>query len=249
MNLRVVLPELPTTGWRRHLITAAWWAAALSLAGIVFVAAFFGALRSEMRSTQVTVPDLVGLDFAGATDVAMPLELNLTVVDERNDPGAPSGQILVQDPPAGTRVKSGRKVRLIVSLGGKVLEVPDVVGQASREVEHLLQRGGLIAGDAVRVPNRAGEGTVLAQVPRALTPAVPNTRVHRLVSSGPSAPVWVMPELERPLGAFLQRVGGHGERVLPVLDEDAEDPSVTASFRASHEKVEDLIETLQESNF
>ena len=41
-------------------------------------------------------------------------------------------------------------------------------------------------GDEARVHDRdAGAGTVIAQVPPASTPAVPSTRVHRLVSDGP----------------------------------------------------------------
>lgn len=214
MSVRLVLPrvpDLPTAGWRRHLITAIWWGAALTLAGIVFTGAFFVALRSEMQSTQVTIPELVGKDFMSASAEVEPLGLNLTVVDERNDPGAPSGQILVQDPPAGTRVKSGRKVRLVLSLGGRVLEVPAVVGQAAREVDHILRREGLLAGDEVRVPSRSAEGTVLAQVPTPATPAVPNSRVHRLVSDGPRDPVWVMPDLRgrhsAPVSGWLEARG------------------------------------------
>ncbi len=36
---------------------------------------------------------------------------------------------------------------------------------------------------------------MLAQVPPATTPAVANTRVHRLISDGPPIRTWVMPDL------------------------------------------------------
>ena len=47
-------------------------------------------------------------------------------------------------------------------------------------------------GEEVRA---TASGAVLAQVPPAKTPAVPNTRVHRLVSDGPPVATWVMPDL------------------------------------------------------
>ena len=63
-------------------------------------------------------------------------------------------------------------------------------------VQIELRQGGFTPGHEVRVPSTGvGAGTVLAQVPPAQTPALPNTRVHRLVSDGPPGVVWVMPDL------------------------------------------------------
>ena len=45
------------------------------------------------------------------------------------------GMEIEQMPRAGSSVRRGRKVKLVVSLGGEVLAVPDLIGQASRAVE------------------------------------------------------------------------------------------------------------------
>jgi serine/threonine-protein kinase len=104
--------------------------------------------------------------------------------------------VLQQMPPAGFSVRRGRKVKVVLSLGGKVLEVPDLIGHAARAVRIELRQEGFVPGDETRIPHRSAlPGTVVAQVPPAHTPAVPNTRVHPLVSDGPAPPKWVMPDL------------------------------------------------------
>jgi serine/threonine-protein kinase len=167
-----------------------------ALAGAIFVASFYFAMRVEMSSTEVRVPDLAGKTVEEASAQVEPLGLVLQVAEHRNDPAVPSGHILEQSPLAGGSVRRGRKVKLIVSLGDKVLEVPNLVGQASRAVAIELRQLGFTPGYEVRIPStEAPVGTVLAQVPPSGTPAVPNARVHRLVSDGPERALWVMPDL------------------------------------------------------
>lgn len=169
-----------------------------ALAGVLFVGSFYFAMRVEMSSTEVRVPDLAGMTMEDASAKVETLGLVLQVAEQRNDPAVPSGRILEQSPIAGGSVRRGRKVKLIVSLGDKVLEVPNLVGQASRAVAIELRQLGFTPGYEVRIPAPAAPvGTVLAQVPPSGTPAVPNTRVHRLVSDGPERTLWVMPDLGR----------------------------------------------------
>jgi serine/threonine-protein kinase len=181
---------------RRAFGLALWTGAGLALAGTAFGTAFYLAMRLEMRSTEVAVPDLCGLDVEQARRLVEPLELVLHVADQRHDPAARSGSIIEQVPAPGASVRRGRKVRLIVSLGGRVLRVPELVGHPAREVEIELRREGFIPGDEARIPSRdVPAGGVLAQVPAPGTTAVPQSRVHCLVSDGPPAPRWVMPDL------------------------------------------------------
>jgi serine/threonine-protein kinase len=138
-----------------------------------------------------------------AAELVGPLELVLQQVDQRHDPAVPSGQVLQQMPPPGSSVRRGRKIKLVLSLGGEVLEVPDLMGDAARAVEIRLRQEGFMPGDEARVHSRANlAGRVIAQVPPAGTPAVPKTRIHRLVSDGAAAAIWVMPDLS---GLTLRR--------------------------------------------
>jgi beta-lactam-binding protein with PASTA domain len=181
---------------RRPMVLALWLLGGGGLLLTVFGFSFYLAMRGEMRSTEVEVPDLGGLDVESASKLVEPLDLVLQQVDQRHDPAVPSGQVLQQMPPPGSSVRRGRKIKLVLSLGGQVLNVPGLVGEAARTVEIRLRQEGFMPGDEARVNSRANlPGRVISQVPPAGTPAVPKTRIHRLVSDGAAVPVWVMPDL------------------------------------------------------
>ncbi len=184
------------TAWKRAGAALAWIAGGGLVLGLVALAAFFATLKIEMRGSQATVPDLTGMTREEAAREANARDLVVEVVQERHDPRVSSGRVLQQQPPPGSSVRKGRKVRLTVSLGGRVLSTPDLSGRADRTGSVEIQREGLVPGDLAAIPSRRSPaGTVLAQVPPAGTPAVPGMRVHRLVSSGPISPRWVMPDL------------------------------------------------------
>lgn len=179
-----------------------WWSRPLRLslsAGLIFAVfsiSFYLSLQSSVRSNQVRVPELEGLDVEEAATSAEGLGLVIQIVDQRHDPSVQSGRVLEQTPQADSSVRRGRKIKVVVSLGGEVLEVPDLIGHANRAVAIELRQVGFFPGDEARVPNRRSQpGTVLAQVPAAGTPAVPKTRIHRLIADGLPPATWVMPDL------------------------------------------------------
>jgi beta-lactam-binding protein with PASTA domain len=92
------------------------------------------------------------------------------------------------------------------------------VGRPARTAALDLEREGFAPGDEARVHVRSLlAGTVVAQVPPAGTPAVPGSRVHRLVSMGPAPPLWVMPDLTGlPLGRVETWATSSGFRLAPV---------------------------------
>ena len=175
---------------------ALWIACALAVGGIVFFGSFWIAVRSAARSNEVEVPDLTGLDVEAAQAKVETAGLVLQVADERHDPAVPSGRIIEQVPLAGSSVRRGRKVKLVLSRGGEVLTVPSLVGRPVRAVDIDLRREGFVPGELARAPSYdAPSGVVLGQVPAADTSAVPQARIHRLVSDGPPTATWVMPDL------------------------------------------------------
>jgi len=197
MRLRLRIPTFfnaPKGVWR-WVSEALWLFGSAAAIGTVFVLSFFLAMRMSQSATEVEVPDITGMTLEAASREVAEFDLVLQVVDQRNDPTIPSDRILQQAPPAKVAVRRGRKIKLVMSLGGKVLEVPNLSGQAARAVEIELRQQGFASGDEVRVASTASSGIVIAQVPPPETPAVPSSRVHRLVSSGPQPAQWVMPDL------------------------------------------------------
>jgi len=198
MRVRVGIPGSSSASRLRGRLVrgALWLALASAIAGSVFVGTFWLSMRSVARSTEVKVPDLVGLDLATARSRVEPANLVLQVVDERNDPAVPSGHVIEQMPRPGSSVRRGRKVKLVLSRGDRVLVVPTLVGRLVRAVDIDLRREGFVPGELARAPSmREPAGTVLGQVPAPETASVPHTRIHRLVSDGPPRALWVMPDL------------------------------------------------------
>ena len=196
MNCRVVFNLELVQVIKRLLVAMLWTIGGGGLVAGVFVASFCTAMRVEMRSTQVQVPELRGMTMEEASRQVEPMGLVLEIVDQRNDPRVASGRVMEQMPPPEASVRRGRKVKLILSLGGKVLKVPDLVGHAARAVAIELRQEGFVAGDEARVHSYSvPSGRVMAQVPSSETSAVPNSRVHRLVSDGPPTAAWVMHDL------------------------------------------------------
>jgi serine/threonine-protein kinase len=196
MKYRIVVKPETAARLKRWGLVSLGVGAGGGLLGGVFVVSFYMAMKVEMRSSEVVVPDFHGLGIEKATRVADPLGLVLDVVDRRHDPAVASGKVLQQQPASGARVRHGRKIKLILSLGGKILTVPALVGKADRAVEIELRRDGFGLGDEARVASGdVPAGRILAQVPPEGSPGVPSTRVHRLVSDGPPVKAWVMPDL------------------------------------------------------
>jgi serine/threonine-protein kinase len=195
MGYRVVIGARRPRGLGRWAVAALWVGLGGALVAATFVFSFFTAMRVEMSTTQVAVPDLGGLTLEEARERVAPLHLVAQIVDQRNDPRVASGRVLEQMPPPGASVRRGRKVKLVLSLGGKLLPVPELVGHAARAVTIELRQEGLVPGDEAHVFSDAPAGQVLAQVPPAGTTVVPHSRIHRLVSAGPGSRAYVMPDL------------------------------------------------------
>jgi serine/threonine-protein kinase len=201
-------------GWKRAGRLAAWGLGVPAAALLLVVISFYVAMRSGGGSSEVTVPDLAGRTEDESARIASSRGLSIEVVDHRNDPSVGSGRVLQQDPPEGAAVRRGRRIRVVLSLGGKVLEVPDLVGRPARQAEMEARRGGIVPGDEAHAYSRTvAAGVVLAQVPPGATPAVPGARIHRLVSDGPEPKAWVMPDLTgKTLGDVQQWIDRFGLR-------------------------------------
>ena len=90
------------------------------VAALAATYALFGvaSMRVALRTREVSVPTLVGLEPAAATSSADSSGLTLKLEDNRPfDPKVPAGKIASQDPAAGSAVRRGRSVRVWISAG------------------------------------------------------------------------------------------------------------------------------------
>lgn len=176
----------------------------IALTGVVFlVVLWFGgqwALEGVVHSRKTqTVPDLKGRSIAAALDALAPLNVGLRKTGTEFDASVPIASIVRQDPAAGTVVREGKTVRVVVSQGGQTVLTPSLIGLPLRNGEMLLRQAQLTLGEVSEAYSLKQEkGSVLTQDPKPEASVERDTLVNVVVSNGPPpAGVSLMPDFSR----------------------------------------------------
>lgn len=131
------------------------------------------------------VPCLVGLEISRARETLESRGLKFGVMGENFSDDMPPGFILSQSPPEGLTVKSGRTVKVLVSLGQETVMVPDVEGFKVPQASILLERAGLIPGtEKGEISEIIKKDCVVRTEPAAKARVSRNTEVLVFVSLG-----------------------------------------------------------------
>jgi serine/threonine-protein kinase len=178
----------------RRLVSASL-AAAGALTGVLFFHLVVMPLVVR-HGNETTVPDIRGLELAESQALLDETDLRLGDLKRAFDDHIPGGRVLRQDPPMGFRVKKGREVNLVVSLGPEALRVPDLEGESLEHARFLLLREGLDLGKIRTVHGtEAARNCVVASSPRPGSPLGGRRSVDLLISLGPSGKRYLMPDL------------------------------------------------------
>lgn len=89
------------------------------------------------RGENVEVPDFRGKHLL-VVFKEKPADLIIEKRDEKFDPRYPKDFVIAQYPDPGTRVKPNKKILLTISMGSKMVAVPDLVDKSPREAELAL---------------------------------------------------------------------------------------------------------------
>lgn len=130
------------------------------------------------------VPGVVGLDRSSAFTALEELGLDLVVAEEAHDLSLPAGAVLEQDPAAGSPLRRGGVVRVIVSTGPRIVELPDVVGRTQEEALARLGEHAFAVEVGEEFDDTAPRGTVIGQLPDPGTPVPEGSQVLVAVSLG-----------------------------------------------------------------
>jgi eukaryotic-like serine/threonine-protein kinase len=133
---------------------------------------------------KVAVPNVVGRQFARATEMLTDAELRWRTTQVFSD--QPAGEVLAQNPPGGADVAKGTVVRLRVSKGVQTVAVPDVLNQTQESATAELEEAGFEV-DAVTVESNVDAGLVVDQEPNPGSDAEAGSTVVIEVSEGPPA--------------------------------------------------------------
>ena len=117
----------------------------------------------------VAVPNVVGLSRESA-EVRV-ADAGLTpgqITEQQSD--QPEGEVLAQDPGAGSEVEHDTTVNLTVSTGVQTVDVPNVIGLGAGDAGGQLRADGLVPVDReTEVSDKADDGKVIDQRPAAGT--------------------------------------------------------------------------------
>jgi serine/threonine-protein kinase len=173
--------------------------AAAALAACAFFALRWG-IEGVVHNRKIeVVPDLKGKSLSGAMSMLSPLNLPLLKEGEEFNGSVPIGSILRQRPAAGTKVREGKTIRVVVSQGGETVFAPSIISLPLRNAEILLRQSQLALGEVTESYSlRLEKGLVLSQDPRAESSVEKNTLVNVVVSAGPPPDgILLMPEFLR----------------------------------------------------
>lgn len=194
---------------------------ALLLALVMMMVALVSALtamRLAIHGREVAIPKVIGFTVSEAERAANVAGLQIVIERQFYSPDIPEGRIMIQMPPAGTKVRRGWVVRVAQSVGPQRVAIPDVTGQSERVAEMSIRKRSLdLASIAqVNLPDAPAD-QVVSQSPPANASGVAAPKISLLVSGGPEPATFVMPDLTgQPLGSATLALQDAGLRVGQV---------------------------------
>jgi len=95
------------------------------------------------HGTEFPLPNLLNMSFDEASNLADKYDFEIVVQGKQPSPTIPEGTILSQVPAGGTQIKENRKVKVIISAGEEMIQVPDLSRLSIRNAELKLPEYGL----------------------------------------------------------------------------------------------------------
>lgn len=118
----------------------------LVVAAILLFLATFLAVQGFLSHDEVAVPDLHDKTLLEAEELLSQYSLKIKVEDEVYDAEIEKDHIIRQNPKADTKVKEGREIAVVISLGSDEAAVPDLKGKTEQEARIALENEGLELG-------------------------------------------------------------------------------------------------------
>ncbi len=149
------------------------------LSGVLFMSFnnFFG--------SEVMVPDIVGLDIKEARAELEKHHLKILVDREEFNHEYDPDQVISQEPKDGMKVKSGREIKVVLSKGLELYDIPNVVGHKIDEAKLLIVNEGFEVGSTNKIyDSKYGENVVISQDPISGKKAEKNTIINLMISQG-----------------------------------------------------------------
>ena len=150
---------------------------------------------SEVMVPQNLVPDFIGMDYTQVQNNREYTSMYLFYVTEEYSDTAPAGQIIQQQPDADTVLKAGETIRLVVSKGPQMVEMPNIIGFTQDGAVKELEARGLVASCFMVVNDGSyASGCVVRTSEEPGTRVEVGTVITVYIAADPSVQITVTPE-------------------------------------------------------
>ena len=176
-------PEPRGSGRRRR---RGLWAAVIAVMAAILVAgASFAAVQTQLFVRSVALPNVTTLSTSQASSLLRTHHLSMQVLHRRSSLTVPAGFVLREIPAAGTPLKQGTVVQVVVSSGPPPVSVPSLSSLTGdcAAVTSLLAAAHLNASCTHQNSTTIPSGSVISWTPNGQAPE--GSTVSVVVSSGP----------------------------------------------------------------
>jgi probable HAF family extracellular repeat protein len=136
-------------------------------------------------STGVTVPDVVGVSLAVATNTLTAAGLSAGSITQQFSRTVAQGVVIAQSPAAGSSVAGGTATNLVISAGAAPVQVPDILGDTQAAAAAALAGANLALGTVTQqASDTVPAGEVLDQSPAGGDSVAVGSMVSVILSSG-----------------------------------------------------------------
>jgi serine/threonine-protein kinase len=175
----------------------------LKIFSLLFTVLFFAGMSTYVTLTlfikseeSVIVPNLIDKNVVDVLKILTDLDLNTKVKATEYSEDISLNHIIHQDPEAGSEIKKGRDIRLVISIGTRFIQLPDLRQMPLRRARIRLQEKGACEGKVSHTYHKiVAKDSIIAQVPLANTLIEKTQCVDLLVSQGARQPMFKMPHL------------------------------------------------------
>jgi serine/threonine-protein kinase len=182
---------------------------------LIFGVIGFSILSDRFAYQEVEVPNVIDLPFEEAKDILNEVGFYIEEDGLRYSDVVIKGHVIEQSEDPGEILKEGFTIRVVVSKGKNMIEIPNLLQKDIAEAQIILENNELIVGDVSYIANDLPKGYIVSQSPEMGTEAQVGQVVDLVVSQGNSLDEYLMQKL---LGMTydeaLERFDGTGINLL-----------------------------------
>ncbi|WP_129596338.1 Stk1 family PASTA domain-containing Ser/Thr kinase [Anaerophilus nitritogenes] len=162
---------------------------------LLFTAGVFYA-KGFLKVDEKSVPNVVGKSYEEAKTNLENLGFKVEKGVSKSSSEYDKDYVMAQDPSAGEVKKAGYTIKLTISTGAKLVEVPSFINENIDEIGDILENAGLQEGIVKPQYSNLPNGVIIDQSPKPYKEVKEGTEVNFIISKGPETKMVLVPNVE-----------------------------------------------------